>query len=434
MAPGRIGLGLARRGRPARPWRGRRAEKRWGSIAMTDQAQALGAFVPGTDVRVEGAASGPLAGLTFVAKDIYDVAGYVTGCGNPDWARTHEPAERNAPTVQTLLDAGARLVGKTITDEIAYSLNGQNVHYGTPVNVNAPGRIPGGSSSGSAAAVAGGLVDFALGSDTGGSVRIPGSYCGLFGLRTSHGRIPLTGIMPLAASFDTVGWFTREAGLLRRVGEVLLGADAPRPAAARRLLVAEDAFALAEAPVRAALAPFVARLEERLGSAQPVVLGEPEGGLEAWMIRFRNIQAHEIIEQHGAWIDSVRPRFGADIAERLDWARTITDEEAEAATREREALTERMAALLGDGAVACLPTAPGVAPLLDASAESLRDHRSRVLSLTCVAGLARLPQVTLPVGRVDGCPVGLSLMGPAGSDLDLLDLADAFAGWESAPA
>src|SRR3546814_654433 len=181
-----------------------------------------GAFITHAEVRIDGAADGPLAGVTFAAKDIFDTAGHVTGCGNPDWLRTHSPAVETAPVVHTLLEAGATLVGKTLTDEIAYSLNGENVHYGTPINVNAPGRIPGGSSNGSAAAVAGGLVDFALGSDTGGSVRVPASYCGIYGLRPTHDRISLDGVMPLAPSFDTVGWFAREADLIARVGQVLL--------------------------------------------------------------------------------------------------------------------------------------------------------------------------------------------------------------------
>ena len=172
---------------------------------------ALGAFVPGIDAIRDGASAGPLAGLSFAAKDIFDVAGAVTGCGNPDWAATHAAAAEDSWAVARLLPAGARLVGKTITDELAYSLNGQNAHYGTPTNPNGPGRIPGGSSSGSASAVAGGVVDFALGSDTGGSVRIPASYCGIFGLRPTHGRLPLDGVMPLAPSFDTLGWFARDA-------------------------------------------------------------------------------------------------------------------------------------------------------------------------------------------------------------------------------
>jgi amidase len=387
----------------------------------------LGAFLPGPRIRLEGAPQGPLRGLTFAAKDIFDIAGRVTGCGNPDWARTHEPARANAPAVQAWLDAGAALVGKTITDELAYSLNGQNVHYGTPSNSNAPGRIPGGSSCGSAAAVAGGAADLALGSDTGGSIRIPASYCGLFGLRPSHGRIPLTGVMPLATSFDTVGWFARDAALLRRAGAVLLDGVAAEQLPPSGLLLAEDAFALAEPAARGALAPLVERLEAQLGRAERVTIGEPGGGLEQWMLRFRHLQAREIWAEHGAWIERERPRFGPEIQERFDWARSLPPSAAEEAAPQREALTERMAALLRGGRLLCLPTAPGIAPFLSADAENLRLHRSRVLSLTAIAALARLPQVTLPLAQVEGCPLGLSLIAEHGADALLLAFAERFA-------
>jgi amidase len=165
----------------------------------------LNAFCRHTHVELAGSGSGRLTGLTFAAKDVFDIAGHRTGNGNPVWLETHPPAERTASAVQRLLDAGARMVGKTHTDDMAYSLNGENVHYGTPVNPVAPGRIPGGSSSGSAAAVAGGLVDFALGTDCGGSVRLLASYCGLYGLRPTHGLAPADGVVPLASSFDAVG-------------------------------------------------------------------------------------------------------------------------------------------------------------------------------------------------------------------------------------
>lgn len=389
---------------------------------------ALGAFVPAPQPRIAGKASGPLAGLTFAAKDIFDVAGFVTGCGNPDWARTHPPAERHAPAVARLLEAGAELVGKTITDELAYSLNGQNFHYGTPTNVNAPGRIPGGSSSGSAAAVAGGLADTALGSDTGGSVRIPASYCGLFGFRPTHGRIPLEGVMPLAPSFDTVGWFARDAQTLRRVGTVLLGGEG-EAGRWRRLLVAEDAFALALPEAKAALAPFVARLVQRLSPAEKI-LAAGSGSLEDWMWRFRWIQAREIMHTQGPWIAATRPRFGPEIRERFDWAATISEAAAAQARDQRERFAQRLAELLGEDAVLCLPTAPGIAPLCSATAEALVAHRSAVLSLTAIAGLARLPQVTLPLARVGGCPLGLSLIAPAGADADLLAFAQAFCATE----
>ena len=383
----------------------------------------LGAFVPGSPVRLEGANGGPLSGLGFAVKDIFDIAGHVTGCGNPDWARTHAPATATAPAVQSLLDAGATMIGKTVTDELAYSLNGQNHHYGTPTNGNAPGRIPGGSSSGSASAVAGGACDFALGSDTGGSVRIPGSYCGLFGIRTSHGRLALDGIMPLAPSFDTIGWFARDPALLRRVGEVLLGPEGETEPTG--LLFPEDAWALADAPARDALLPFLETLQARFGVAERVVLGEPGGGLARWMLRFRHLQAAEIRAVHGAWIDEAKPEFGAEVGERFAWALDLPASLAEDAKPEREAFADRLRDLLRNGALLCLPTAPGIAPPLDASPESLRMHRSQVLSLTSIAGLARLPQVTLPLAQVSGCPVGLSLIGMHGGDGLLLRLAEA---------
>lgn len=377
---------------------------------------ALGAFVPAPQPHIAGRDGGPLSGLRFAAKDIFDIAGYVTGCGNPDWARTHGPATAHAAAVQALLHAGAELAGKTITDELAYSLNGQNFHYGTPTNVNAPGRIPGGSSSGSAAAVAGGLVDFALGSDTGGSVRVPASYCGIFGLRPTHGRISLEGVMPLSPSFDTVGWFAREAGLLRRVGQVLLGGEAGGDAGRwRRLLVAEDAFALA---------PLVERLEQRLTPAEKVEVIDNDP--ETWMLRFRHIQAREAIDSHGTWIKETRPTFGPETQERFDWAASITEAQAAPARAARETFTTRLTEMLGDDALLCLPVTPGIAPLCESTAEELQAHRSAVLSLTAVAGLSRLPQISMPLARVDGCPLALSLIAPSGADKDLLAFAEAF--------
>src|SRR6201997_2268337 len=171
----------------------------------------IGAFVPGPRAVLQPTGPGPLAGLDFAVKDLIDVAGHITGGGNPDWLRTHAAAARSAPVVEKLLAAGAALRGKTITDELAFSLEGGNAHYGTPLNPACPDRIPGGSSSGSASAVAARLVDFALGTDTGGSVRVPASFCGLFGFRPTHNAIPLTGVVPFAPSYDTIGWFASDA-------------------------------------------------------------------------------------------------------------------------------------------------------------------------------------------------------------------------------
>ena len=387
----------------------------------------LGAFVPGGDVDIAGAAEGPLRGVRFAAKDIFDVAGTVTGCGNPDWASSHEAATAHSFAVQALLDAGAHLLGKAITDEFAYSLNGMNHHYGAPTNSNAPGRITGGSSSGSASAVAGGAVDTALGSDTGGSVRIPASYCGLYGIRPTHGRISLAGVMPLAPSLDTVGWFARDAELLRRVGEVLLAGSADAAPAVTRLLIAEDAFALAEEPVRAALAPWLERLEARLGKGERINLGEPGGGLETWVGHLRAFLGSEAWASKGPWIEQKKPQLGPETIRNFEVSRQVSDETLAAAREARKAFTDRLSGLLSEeGSVICLPTAPSIAPLLSSSVEALAEQRLRVHCLTCSAGLSGFPQVNLPPAEVEGCPVGLSLLARAGQDLMLLGFAESF--------
>ena len=224
---------------------------------MTDAD--FGAFVPGPRARLAPTGTGPLDGLTFVAKDLIDIAGAVTGGGNPDWRAGQATAVRSAVVVERFLEAGAALVGKTVTDELAFSLEGENEHYGTPVNPRCPERLPGGSSSGSAVAVAAGLADLGLGTDTGGSVRVPASFCGLAGWRPTQGRLPMQGVLPFAPSFDTVGLFARDASTLAAGASVLLAAP-PRPATTMRLLLASDAFVLAEPAAREPLRAAAARL------------------------------------------------------------------------------------------------------------------------------------------------------------------------------
>jgi len=374
------------------------------------------AFCRHTHVALDGAPDGPLRGLTFAAKDVFDIAGHRTGNGNPVWLDTHAPTERTASAVECVLAAGASMVGKTHTDELAYSLNGENVHYGTPTNPRAPERIPGGSSSGSAAAVAGGLVDFALGTDCGGSVRLPASYCGIYGIRTTHGLVPADGVADLAASFDTVGWFARDAKTMLRVGDVMLPAA---PAfVPKRLLIAQDAFAFAGAEIADALAVAVMRLKTVLSDHRPVEVytGDPA----AWSEIFRILQGDEIRRKHGAWIDAHNPSFGPGIAERFRWTRTIDPTEVERMRPRREEVARHMDALLGDDALLCLPTAPGIAPKLATPAGELEVFRARAFALLSIAGLARLPQLSLPLGTMAGCPLGISLIAPRGRDRGLL--------------
>lgn len=375
------------------------------------------AFCRHTYIELPGAPAGPLHGLNFAVKDVFDIAGQRTGNGNPVWLETHEPAARTASSVERLLAAGARMAGKTHTDEMAYSLNGENVHYGTPVNPKAPGRIPGGSSSGSAVAVAGGLVDFALGTDCGGSVRLPASFCGIYGIRTTHGLIATGGVIDLAKSFDTVGWFAREPRTMQRVGEVLL----PRASdfTPKRLLIAADAFSFSGADVGTALGGAVTRLKTAFSEHHDVQIYE--GDIATWPGVFRILQGDEIRRRHSAWIDAHNPSFGPGIAERFQWTRTIDAAEVERMKPKREELARRMDALLGDDAVVCLPTAPGIAPKLATPSKELESFRSRAFALLCIAGLARLPQISLPLGTMADCPIGLSLIAPRGADLALLD-------------
>jgi amidase len=379
------------------------------------------AFVPYPGVEVPNAPSGPLAGLTFAAKDLFDVAGYPTGGGSPHVLAMSGIKSETAPTVRRLLDAGARFVGKTHTDELAFSMNGRNAHFGTPVNGGAPDRIPGGSSSGSASAVSNELCDFALGTDTGGSVRAPASHCGLFGLRPTHGRVSLEGCLDLAPSFDTCGYFTRDAATFVRVGEVLLGEDTVRLPERPRLLLAADAFAMLDTDARAVLAPLVKVFEGVLGAA--TLAEAASDGFEPLYWAFRHIQSREAWVVRGPMIERHRPPLGPGVAERFAFGKTITDAQLSDGDATRGRFRERFSRLLGGDAVMLLPTMPDIAPLLSESEEALNDYRNRSLNLLCLSGLSGCPQVSMPLARRLGAPLGISLIGPAGSDLALVRLA-----------
>ena len=384
-----------------------------------------GFFVP-HDLKapLKGAALGPLAGLTAAVKDLYAIAGEKAGAGNPDWLAQAPTAKQHASAVSKLLGAGATIIGKTITDEFFYSVTGMNAHYGTPPNLRAPGRIPGGSSSGSAAATAAGCCDFALGSDTGGSVRVPASFCGLYGIRTTHGRIDTAGAMDMSPSFDTIGWFAASAGVFRAVGNVLLG-DRKVAAPIDGLLVPGDAFAQADEPVAALLRDALTAMNGALPRPQAITIA-PDG-FETWRDAVRIIQAHEVWQVNGPFITEKKPKFGPGVAERMQIASKITKAEADASRTIQAAAREHIRAKIKPGTVMALPSAPCIAPRIDTPQDELESFRVRVMRLTCIAGLAGLPQISVPVGTVAGCPVGLSFIGWAGGDEALLDLAVAVA-------
>lgn len=369
---------------------------------------------------IEPTAGGPLSGTSFAVKDIFNVAGRPTGCGNPTWRATHEVPTTSAAVVSHLLGAGARLLGKTRTDELAYSLDGRNFHEGAPRNPAAPERLTGGSSSGAASAVAAAAVDFAVGTDTAGSVRVPAAWCGLFGMRPTHGRISVDGLTALAPSFDTVGWFARSASLMRTVGTVLFG-DGATSAFAGSLTRDPGMEAHAEAAGSAAFERQYQRC---------AVIGVPLGevslqlDLQAAAESLRVLQAHEAWRTHGRWIESHHPQFGPGIAERFAAARTISAAQVREAAQERAAICARLDAVLPAGRLLCLPTVPAPAARRDATLDELQSQRSRVLPLTALASLSGRPQITLPMVTDGAPPLGFSLLGWRGGDQALLATAE----------
>ncbi len=389
---------------------------------MLLSADPVHAFVEYPDVPVAHAAFGPLAGLNFAVKDIYNVAGYPTGCGSPERAAEDPVPTDHAACVAKLLDAGAAFVGKTHTAELAFSIDGRNEHYGTPENPAALGRVPGGSSSGSAAAVAAGLVDFALGSDTGGSVRGPASFCGIIGLRPTFGRIDIAGTMPLAQTFDTVGWFTRSIDVYARVGAVLLGEDTDGPPLGR-MVVADDACAwFAVDNDVGVLDAAVARVAAHVLSDGAIKVAEEEG-LERWYAAYRVLQGYQAWRNHGPWIESREPKLNPAVAVRFAAARAVTREEYDEALLGRERYARRVAEIVGDDGIIVLPTMPGIAPPMDSSEAAFERFRGYAVGMMSIAGHAGFPQISLPMMTVDGCPVGLSLIGPPGRDRALIALS-----------
>ncbi len=387
---------------------------------MSTPKDPFNAFVSGPENPGTAPSSGPLSGLTLAVKDIYDVKGQRTGGGNPQMLAEAAPATKTAPAVQQLLDAGASLVGRTQTDELTFSLMGQNAHYPYPVNPAAPERVTGGSSSGSAAAVAGALVDIATGSDTGGSVRAPAAFCGLVGLRTTHGAISLESTMPLAPTFDTFGWFAKDIETYERIGAVLLEDPSalrkPRPLrlAALDALLLGDAETAEYRRISAIVAGVIGAAAEAPALSQSI---------DDLYWTFRKLQAYEAWSVHGPWISEKERNLGPGVKERFEFGSTLGCEVATAETPKRTDLRNELAELLGDDGILVMPTVPGAAPLKDTPFDDIQNYRERALRLLCLSGLSGFPQITIPLGSVDGAPFGISLLGPAGSDMALIRLA-----------
>jgi amidase len=397
------------------------------TVAVT--ASEARCFVPYPAAATLASVPGPLTGLRFAVKDIFDVAGYPTGCGNPHMLALSGIKSESAPAVLALAQAGASFVGKTYTDELAFSMNGKNAHFGTPRNGGAPERIPGGSSSGSAAAVSNGLADVALGTDTGGSVRAPASHCGLIGLRPTHARVSLRHCMELAPSFDTCGWFARDIDSFARVGDVLLQDDTcvlpDGSPMMPQVLVAADVLALLKPSVQVVFMQTLERLAGVIG-ATPLPVKTATPSFDALYWAFRHIQGYEAWHSHGQTIRRHDLQLGPGVAERFAWSSQISAAQMEEHSAVRHRFTEDFLHLLGNDRVIVLPSMPDIAPLLTDSEQSLEDYRNQAVRMLCLSGLSGCPQISLPLMRLDGAPFGFSMIGPRGSDQALIRLSRRF--------
>ena len=385
-------------------------------------ADPVGALLPHTlQEPLLAVTSGPLAGLTFMVKDLFAIAGRKVSNGNPDFYEHATPAHETAPVITRLLDAGASCTGITICDEFFYSVLGSNAHYGQPVNSRAPEHVTGGSSCGSAAAVAASMCDFALGSDTGGSIRVPASFSGLHGLRPTFGRIDTKGATPMAPSYDTIGFLARDAELARKIGHVLLEGDGVA-AKIDRLILAEDFFGHAEASADQALWRVLASIGPALPAPEHrTMVGEK---LDEWCDAFRLIQGFEIQSTLLPFIQSHNADLGPGIKERFEAAAQITYAEAEAARTKRTEIVNHLAALVPPGTLVVLPTTPTLPPEREIP-DGFSEFRAHTLGYTCLAGHAGLPQISIPATEAAGCPIGLSFIGWKGADEALPDHARA---------
>lgn len=379
---------------------------------------SIGAFLQMEDDRRPALAQGALDDLGCGVKDVFDIQGCRTGYGNPTWRATHRPATAHADAVAAVLLAGAHVVGKTHTDELAFSIAGNNHHYGRQFNSAAPERITGGSSSGSASAVAAGLCEFALGTDTGGSVRAPASFCGIFGFRPTHGVVSSRGVCHLAPSFDTVGWFTRDVAMLERIGGVLLPQDLGAPRSAAQHIALETAWSAVQGLDTQDRAHNRAMRERLFGVHESVRV--PDERLTDGFKAFRTLQFREVWQTLGAWVNEFQPELGPGVGERIRLAGHVTDAEVAQAQGVREQASAFLAAVLGHTGVLVLPTVPGAAPRHDAPHEFMEVYRQTAMRFLSIAGLAGSPQVSMPLLRAEGLPLGLSLIGPRGADRWLL--------------
>lgn len=381
---------------------------------------SLQAFMRFNHIALKGMEEGPLSDLVFAVKDVFKVLGSTYSNGHPTWLETHGPDDFTSSFIVKMLESGADLVGKTVCDELCYSISGENWHYGSAINPHDPRRLTGGSSGGSGAATAGGLVDFAFGSDCLGSVRVPASYNGVIGIRPTFQRIQNDGEAPYCKSMDVLGYVARNSEIFMRVSRVLMEEDEER-GACKKLLIADDCFEMVEQRVADAFKLALRYLEEKIETVERVKVA-PEG-LVNWVKTFQMIQGYEVWESYGGWVRKYQPTLPPGQKNRLLAASKITLQEYKEAQEKKKMIAARMEELVLPGSVLCLPTAASIAPLKSASLAEINASRLQSSSLLCISPLSGTPQITLPLSSMEDVPLGLSLIGAKGTDLALAEFS-----------
>jgi amidase len=360
--------------------------------------------------------NGNLKNLKFVLKDMCDVKNIKTSCGNPDFYKACEPAKKHAEFLSNILSEGAILEGITICDEFFYSVIGENSHYGTPKNLNAPNCVPGGSSSGSAAALTTDLFDFSIGSDTGGSVRVPASFCGLLGIRPTHGRINANGVYPMAPSFDTIGWFSNNIKTFQKIGEVLLDKNENENITFNQFVIAEDLLELVDTDIKNQFNSYYKELHPNIKHIRLSKFSKSEIA-----DNFRILQAGEIKEHVIPWIEKNKPKISLEINSRIEMASEILPLEIDAAKTFRQEIISEINNSLPEGDIAIFPTTPFSAPKCGQSDQDLGSDRKKIMEMTSIAGMTSRPQISIPKFKGKTGPVGISILGWQNSDEILLN-------------
>lgn len=378
-------------------------------------------------------AQGELNGLSFAIKDNIDVADEITGYGSPGWINTHAEPVVHAVCMEQLLNAGGKFQGKTKLDELAYSLIGVNSFYGTPLNPKAPDRVPGGSSSGSASAVAGKSVDFAIGTDTGGSIRMPASNCGIWGYRPSHGAVSVSGVLSLAPSFDTVGILAQTGDILEKVMRVLLAENRNGSRVSSSVCFVDDVFQLSDRHIIDQLTPCLNTISGgyQVQTVKLAAITEPHVNCNWLFEQLGFLLSTEIWNTFGAWIKNENPKLSSGVEDNLHgYAESVDRKVLQNRLYAKKAFQNKMNRFLGEGKILCFPTTVDLAPRLDDITPYFLKgpYIPRAMGVNAISCLSCTPQITIPVAEADGVPVGLSFIAGYGHDMRLIRFCNQLAG------